>query len=111
MVQSAKKERIPSLAAASTMRAVMAPWMSVSQTTGMPLSFSRALVLEKAQELGYVIESRARPDKQGMIQLVIYKRHGKVFSDTPFFEQLIEGAAEKASALGYHLSISYFYGS
>ena len=26
MVQSAKKERVPSLAAASTMRAVMAPW-------------------------------------------------------------------------------------
>lgn len=72
---------------------------------------TRALVLEKAEELGYVMESRTRPDKRGMIQLVIYKRHGKVFSDTPFFEQLTEGVAEKAAELGYHLSISYFYGS
>ena len=72
---------------------------------------TRALVLEKAEELGYVLEGRARPDRRGMIQLVIYKRHGKVFSDTPFFEQLTEGVAEKAAELGYHLSISYFYGS
>ena len=35
MVQSAKKLRVPSLAAASTSSAVTAPWMSVSQTTGM----------------------------------------------------------------------------
>lgn len=72
---------------------------------------TRALVLEKAAELGYVREARRASGKQGMIQLVIYKRHGKVFSDTPFFEQLIEGVAEKAAGLGYHLSISYFYGS
>ena len=42
MVQSAKKLRVPSLAAASTSSAVMAPWISVSQTTGMPLSFKSA---------------------------------------------------------------------
>ena len=72
---------------------------------------TRALVLEKAAELGYVMEDRAHPDRRGMIQLVIYKRHGKVFSETPFFEQLTEGVAEKAAELGYHLSISYFYGS
>lgn len=74
---------------------------------------TRALVLEKAAELGYVPGDRGHPhpDKRGMIQLVIYKRHGKVFSDTPFFEQLTEGVAEKAAELGYHLSISYFYGS
>lgn len=72
---------------------------------------TRAMILEKANELGYVIEDRASPSRRGMIQLVIYKRHGKVFSDTPFFEQLTEGVAEKAAELGYHLSISYFYGT
>ena len=72
---------------------------------------TRSLVLEKAAELGYVRESHGTPGRQGMIQLVIYKRHGKVFSDTPFFEQLTEGVAERAAELGYHLSISYFYGS
>ena len=41
MVQSAKKLRVPSLAAASTSSAVMAPWISVSQTTG------NALVVQK----------------------------------------------------------------
>lgn len=72
---------------------------------------TRTLVLKKATELGYVREVRHASSKEGMIQLVIYKRHGKVFSDTPFFEQLIEGVAEQATGLGYHLSISYFYGS
>ncbi len=72
---------------------------------------TRELVLKKAGELGYLREERRTSGKQGMIQLVIYKRHGKVFSDTPFFEQLMEGVAEKAAELGYHLSISYFYGS
>ena len=72
---------------------------------------TRAAVLAQAEELGYVMEGRSTPSRQGMIPLVIYKRHGKVFSDTPFFEQLTEGVAEKAAELGYHLSISYFYGS
>lgn len=71
---------------------------------------TRERILEAARQMGYPLEGRA-PDKSGMIQMVIYKRHGKVFSDTPFFEQLTEGVAEQAGALGYHLSVSYFYGS
>lgn len=72
---------------------------------------TRTQILDTARQLGYPLEERARPDRAGMIQLVIYKRHGKVFSDTPFFEQLTQGVAEQAGALGYHLSMSYFYGS
>ena len=72
---------------------------------------TRARVLEAARLLGYPLEEHARPDRAGMIQMLIYKRHGKVFSDTPFFEQLTQGVAEKAGELGYHLSVSYFYGS
>lgn len=72
---------------------------------------TRERILEAARQMGYPLEEREHPDKAGMIQMVIYKRHGKVFSDTPFFEQLTEGVAEKAGELGYHLSVSYFYGS
>ncbi len=71
---------------------------------------TRERILETARQMGYPMEGRT-PDKSGMLQMVIYKRHGKVFSDTPFFEQLTEGVAEQAGALGYHLSVSYFYGS
>ena len=46
IVQSAKKLRVSSFAAASTSRAVMAPWMSVSHTTGMPLSFKSAFAAQ-----------------------------------------------------------------
>lgn len=72
---------------------------------------TRGRILETARQMGYPLEGRAYPDKAGIIQMVIYKRHGKVFSDTPFFEQLTEGVAEQAGVLGYHLSVSYFYGS
>ncbi len=71
---------------------------------------TRERILETARQMGYPMEGRT-PDKSGIIQMVIYKRHGKVFSDTPFFEQLTEGVAEQAGVLGYHLSVSYFYGS
>lgn len=64
---------------------------------------TRERILETARQMGYPMEGRT-PDKSGMLQMVIYKRHGKVFSDTPFFEQLTEGVAEQAGALGYHLS-------
>ena len=40
-VQSAKKLLVSSRLAASTRRAVTAPWISVSQTTGKPSSFNR----------------------------------------------------------------------
>lgn len=45
-VQSAKKLRVSSRQAASASRAVMAPWMSVSHTTGKPSSFSRELAAQ-----------------------------------------------------------------
>ena len=55
---------------------------------------TRERILETARQMGYPMEGRT-PDKSGMLQMVIYKRHGKVFSDTPFFEQLTEGVAEQ----------------
>lgn len=71
---------------------------------------TRRRIVETARQMGYPLEGRTNRSNAGMLQLVIYKRHGKIFSDTPFFESLIEGVAEEAAALGYHLSITYFYG-
>lgn len=71
---------------------------------------TRRLILEAAQQAGYEPENYGRTLKSEMLQLVVYKRHGKVLADSFFFDQLIEGVAEQAGQLGYHLSISYFYG-
>ena len=46
IVQSAKKERVSPIAAASAKSAVIAPWISVSQTIGMPFSFKSAFAAQ-----------------------------------------------------------------
>lgn len=72
----------------------------------------RIQILQLAREMGLEPQFRAAPTPNGKtIQLVIYKRHGQVMADTPFFEQLTQGVADEAASLGYHLSISYFYGN
>ena len=45
----------------------------------------------------------------GLLQLILYKRHGKVVGDTLFFERLTQGVTEETHALGYDLSMRYFY--
>lgn len=72
----------------------------------------RAKVRAAAEELGFSYEGAAAPvHKSRIIQFIIYKRHGKVVSDTPFFEHLTKGVADEVNALGYQLSITYFYGT
>lgn len=71
----------------------------------------RRRVLQIAQSLGYQPEAPRVPAAGKMLQLVIYKRHGRVIADEPFFNVLIEGIMAQASAMGYHLSVSHFYGS
>ena len=34
----------------------------------------------------------------GLLQLILYKRHGKVIGDTLFFERLTQGVTEEAHA-------------
>lgn len=71
----------------------------------------RRRVLEIARAAGYQLDPLRPPATSGILQLVIYKRHGRVIADEPFFNVLIEGIMAQASAMGYHLSVSYFYGS
>lgn len=70
----------------------------------------RQKILSMAAELG--LAPRTGPSKaEQLIQLIIYKRHGKVMADTPFFDPPTEGMVEEAARLGYRLAVSYFYGS
>lgn len=68
----------------------------------------RAQVLETARSMGYTIEG-ARGGQSGIIQFVVYKRHGQIVSDNPFMEILAQGVSARAIELGYHPAISYFY--
>lgn len=71
---------------------------------------TRDRVREVARELGFEYDAPSQPRKTSTILLVIYKAHGRVVADTPFFESLIKGVSDMTYKLGYHrLSVSYFY--
>jgi DNA-binding LacI/PurR family transcriptional regulator len=71
---------------------------------------TRGRVRKVAEELGFEYDVPSTPRKTSTILLVIYKQHGRVVSDTPFFESLIKGVSDMTYKLGYHrLSVSYFY--
>lgn len=72
---------------------------------------TRAKVLDTAKSMGYTRTNKPRASERNIIQLVIYKRHGKIFTDAPFFEPLMEGMSDQAASLGYRLTITYFYGT
>jgi len=71
---------------------------------------TRDHVLAVAREMGFEYSAPNEARRTSTLQLIIYKRHGKVVSETPFFEQLTKGVSDETYRLGYHrLSISYFY--
>lgn len=70
---------------------------------------TRKMIFDKLTELGSPLPSHAAsPQAIDFIYFVIYKKHGKVVGDTPFFSQLIEGIEQSAKASGYNLQIAYF---
>ena len=73
---------------------------------------TRKRVLAAAEEQGYDF-SRLKPVEPGKsggsIYFVIYKKHGAVVADTPFFTQLSEGVDEACKALPYFLNIQYLH--
>ena len=69
---------------------------------------TRRRILQAAEEYGFDIV----PKKTGIpryLQFVIYKKHGSVVADTPFFSRVIEGIEGEAFRHGYLLQVSYFY--
>lgn len=71
---------------------------------------TRTLVLEAAREYGYDFSKKLEAsEEKGSILYVIYKKHGTVVADTPFFSQLTEGIEQACKGKGYELQITYFY--
>jgi len=64
----------------------------------------KQLVFKVAKELGY---SKETPNDRNTIRFVIFKRHGYVVSDTPFFSSLIEGIEKECRMQGYEMLISH----
>jgi LacI family transcriptional regulator len=69
-------------------------------------------ILDMVRELGYEKKQlriiQAQPQS---LNLVIYKKHGDVVSDTPFFAELIQGIELQTRRSGFNLLVSYFYES
>ena len=75
---------------------------------------TRRRVLETAQKMGYEHTRRrsaAQNERQNgrTLTYLIYRKHGLVVGDTPFFEQLMEGIASEANQEGYQLQVAYYY--
>ena len=71
---------------------------------------TRSMVIEAAKEYGYDFSKKwDLSEEKGNIQYVIYKKHGTVVGDTPFFSQVTEGIEHACKEEGYDLQINYFY--
>jgi DNA-binding LacI/PurR family transcriptional regulator len=70
---------------------------------------TRSRILQIIDEMGYKTNILSKPalrDK-GVIRLIIYKKHGYVVADTPFFSVLIEAIETESKKDGYQLMITY----
>ncbi len=71
---------------------------------------TRARILAAAESRGIARrEPRAADVRKPVLQLAIFKKHGLVIGDTPFFASVIEGVTREAAAAGYDLALSYLY--
>lgn len=60
-------------------------------------------VLQIAQQMGY---NRENKEETKIIRFVMFKKHGFVVSDTPFFSELIEGIESECRANGLEVVVS-----
>ncbi len=71
---------------------------------------TRKAVLEAAEKYGYdFTRVSSRPNQHGTIEFVVFKKHGAVVSDTPFFAELTEGIQQRCSENGLKLHIEHIY--
>jgi len=71
---------------------------------------TRRKILKVIEQMGYNtnnILSKSALAHNRNIRFIIYKKHGLVVSDTPFFSALIEGIDREARSLGYNLIVTY----
>ena len=63
-------------------------------------------ILAIAQEMGY--QQTHKPNRSGQhVRLIVYKSHGMVVTDTPFFSELIESIQLECHRFGLELLISH----
>lgn len=67
----------------------------------------REEIISVARRLGYKFEEHHPDEQANVIRFVIYKRHGYVVSDTPFFSNLIEGMQRECRDNDYEMVISH----
>lgn len=70
---------------------------------------TRERILAAAAEHGLQRPARESRPARRYINLIIFKKHGLVIGDTPFFSELIESVTTAANCLSYHIQLSYFY--
>lgn len=70
---------------------------------------TRERVLAEVKAAGYNIRRNSAVSRKPKdnVSLIVYKKHGKVIGDTPFFSTLIESIEKKADLEGYRLNIRY----
>lgn len=70
---------------------------------------TRQKVLRFIEQNGYNTNALSKPalKHNKNIRFVVYKKHGLVVADTPFFSALMEGIDQEARNDGYNLIISY----
>jgi LacI family transcriptional regulator len=71
----------------------------------------RMKILNAAKELGYERQRRSFYSHSKSLNLVMYKKHGNVVNDNPFFAELIQGIELSTRKCGWNLLISYYYES
>lgn len=76
---------------------------------------TRQRVLAAAKEAGYDFTKlkEAAPESKpehGTISFIVYRKHGAIVTDTPFFNQLTEGISLSCRQARYQLNINYFHG-
>lgn len=72
---------------------------------------TRKRVMETAEKYGYdFTRISGRHSTTGSIYFVIFRKHGAVVADTPFFSELSAGVQQTCKEQGYKLNISYLYG-
>lgn len=70
---------------------------------------TRTRVLEAARKYGYEFRKAPESYVESTISFVIYKKHGVVVADTPFFTELIEGIVRTCQDSNCFPQISYYY--
>lgn len=75
---------------------------------------TRQRVIDAARQHGYdftrIQETQEPRTEKGTVSFIIYKKHGAIVSDTPFFNQLTEGIEFGCRRMHYSLTINYLYG-